>query len=251
MVQTAPVVLAAPATDPVVLEHAVVVQATFELAGLGRDPLLPPGLAPTVPTLLTFLSVQVPDGPFGRMSFAQARLSCRSGVRARALVVASEVEATSEVVERLARGWGLGGRPGSVGLHRRYDRVTVEVPAWGLVLAIADPSPIGAGDVQYVAGLHPVTTSDGASRLAQVELDVVLERAERGRPELVAYDGLLVGGQGPPSRRAEVGPPSRRVKLVQPARPVAATVGAGTFTLPRIRYLLDPELPPHLGTTAP
>ena len=231
--QVAPVVLAAPATEAVVLEHAVVVQATFELAGLGREPVLPAGLAPTVPTLLTFLAVHVPDGPLGRLSFAQARLSCRSGVRARALVVASEVEGTSAAVEQLAEGWGLGGRSGAVRLDRRYDRVTVEVPAWGLVLAVADPSPIGAGDIQYVAGLHPVTTSDGESRLAQVELDVVLERAERGRPELVTYDGLLVG--------------SRRV---QPAHPVAATVAAGTFTLPRIRYLLDPELPPHLGTTA-
>ena len=36
-VQVAPVVLAAPATEAVVLEHAVVVQATFELAGLGAS----------------------------------------------------------------------------------------------------------------------------------------------------------------------------------------------------------------------
>ena len=231
-VQVAPVVLAAPASEAVVLEHAVVVQATFELAGVGREPILPAGLAPTVPTLLTFLSVHVPDGPLGPLSFAQARLSCRSGVRARALVVASEVEGTSATVEQLTEGWGLGGRSGAVRLDRRYDRVTVEVPAWGLVLAVADLSPIGAGDIQYVAGLHPVTTTDGESRLAQVELDVALERAERGRPELVTYDGLLVG--------------SRRVR---PVHPVAATVAAGTFTLPRIRYLLDPELPPHLGTT--
>jgi hypothetical protein len=231
--QVAPVALAAPATEAVVLENAVVVQATFELAGLGREPVLPAGLAPTFPTLLTFLAIHVPDGPLGRMSLAQARLSCRSGVRARALVAASEVEGTSAAVEQLTEGWGLGGRSGAVRLDRRYDRVTVEVPAWGLALAVADPSPVGAGDIQYVAGLHPVTTSDGESRLAQVELDIALERAERGRPELITYDGLLVG--------------SRRL---QPGHPVAATVGAGTFTLPRIRYLLDPELPPHMGTTA-
>ena len=81
--------------EAVVLEHTVVVQATFELAGLGHEPVLPAGLAPTVPTLLTFLAVHVPDGPLGPLSFAQARLSCRSGVRARALVVASEVEGTA------------------------------------------------------------------------------------------------------------------------------------------------------------
>jgi hypothetical protein len=226
-----PVVLSEPAAEPVVLEHTVVVQAAFELAGLGREPLLPVGLAPTIPTLLTFLSIHVPNGPLGPMAIATARLSCRSGVRARAYVVASEVEAGDETVRQLAAGWGLGGTAGEVGLERRYDRVSVTVAGWGLRLVVGDPSPISSSDVQYVTGLHPVRAPSGDSRLAQVEVDVALERAERGRPRVEAFDGLTVRG-----------------RLLVPAHPVAATIGAGTVTLPRVRFLLDPDLPPHLGT---
>jgi hypothetical protein len=141
------------------------------------------------------------------------------------------VDGSSEAAEQLAAGWGLGARRGEVGLQRRYDRITVTVPAWGLDLAVTDPRPIAGGDVQYVVGLHPVTTATGQPRLAQVEVDVALQRTERGRPVITSFDGIEVGER----------------RLVA-ATPVAATVGAGTVTLPKLRFLLDPEQPPHLGT---
>jgi hypothetical protein len=223
------VILSEPATEPVELK-AEVFQASFELAGVRGAEILPAGLAPTIPTLLTFLVVGVTGGPLGPFAYAQVRLSCRSGVRARALAVAGAAD--GEVAADLGRRWGIGGDPGPVVLDRRYDRVAALVPAWGLHVELTDPVPIGPGDVQYVVGLHPVDTEVGP-RLAQVELDVHPVRAERGRARLVGYAGLHVPG---------------RPERVQPAQPVAATLVLGSLTLPRVRFLLRPDVGPQEGT---
>ena len=181
------------------------------------------------------------DGPLGPFSLAQARVSCRSGVRARALVAASVVDGPDEVVGALAAGWGLGpaerSGPRDVMLDRRYDRVAARIPAWGAEMGLVDPAPINGADIQYVVGLHPVVTPAGDERLAQVELEVVPERAERGRPVVAAYDG-----PEPAANR------DLAVAKLVPTHPVAATIAVGTFTLPKVRFLLRPDVGPDAGT---
>jgi hypothetical protein len=218
--------LSSPATDRVVLAGAEVFQAAFEHAGSRGDRFLPKGLVPTIPTLVTMLAVRAPEGPEGPFSFAQVRVSCRSGARARALAVACAVDASPATAAWLASGWGIAGA-GTVRYERRYDRVRVSAPWFDVTLQ--SPKPIGVHDVQYVTGLHPVTTERGA-RLAQVELDVVLDRVERGRPVLHRFDAPD-GASG-----------------LDPTFPVAATSGVGTFTLPQLRFVLQPDEPPHVGT---
>ena len=142
-------------------------------------------------------------------------LSCRSGARARALAVATAVDAGADTVAWLAAGWGhrrAALRP--VTIERRYDRVEVRAPWFDV--AVTGPRPIGVGDVQYVTGLHPI---DG-DRLAQVELDVTPERVERGRPVLHRF--------ARPGRRARPGATS----------PVAATAAVGTLRLPVLRFVI-------------
>jgi hypothetical protein len=220
--------LSAPAPEPVDLPGAQVLQAAFEHAGSRGDVFLPKGLVPTVPTLVTMLVVHVPESPHGSFTFAQLRVSCRSGARARALVVASAVDAGPDTTAWLAAGWGIGASAGSpVRLERRYDRVRAVAPWFDV--ALESPKPIGVHDVQYVAGLHPVTSA-GASRLAQVELEVALDRVERGRPVLHRFA------------------PPEEVATLAPRFAVAATSGVGTLTLPQVRFVLDPEQPAHLGT---
>ena len=180
---------------------------------------------PTIPTLVTLLVVRVPDGPSGAFSFAQVRVSCRSGARARALVVATAVDASAETTGWLG-GWGIGGASG-VRLDRRYDEVRATAPWFDV--SVPGPRPIGVHDVQYVTNLHPVTTGDG-ERLAQVELGITLDRVERGMPALHRFEAA-------PSFAA-----------LAPTFPVAATFGIGTLTLPAIRFLLRPDVPPDVGT---
>lgn len=219
--------LRAPAAEPVVLEHAEVFQAAFEHAGSGGRTFLPDGLVPTGPTLVTFLTVRVPDGPHGGFTFSQVRVSCRSGARARALVVASAVAAPAETAAWLADGWGIAAESDDVTLVRRYDRVSASTPWFDV--AIEGQRPIGVGDVQYVTGLHPVTTANG-ERLAQVELELDLHRVERARPQLLRFNA----------------PPS--APTLNPAFAVSATAAVGTLTLPAMRFVLHPDLPPNVGT---
>ena len=139
---------------------------------------------PTNPTLVTLLAIRVPDGPHGGFTFAQVRVSCRSGARARALVTSSAVDASADCAEWLAAGWGIGGDLAPIRFERRFDRVRVTAP--GFDVSLQGPRPIGVDDVQYVTGLHPVATASG-DRLAQVELEIALDRVERGRPELHTF----------------------------------------------------------------
>ncbi len=208
-----------PATEAVTLTGVEIVQATFEHAGTPGEVFLPAGLVATIPTLVTLLTLRVPDGPAGPFTLAQVRVSCRSGIRARALVLASAVEAEPDATAWLAAGWGIGGA-GSVHVDRRYDQVRVSAPWFDV--ALPRPRPIGVHDVQYVAGLHPVTTSEG-DRLAQVEIDVHLDRVERSRPILERFTA--------PADAPELDP-----RFV-----VAATSGVGTVELPAVRFLLPRE----------
>jgi hypothetical protein len=220
-------VLTAPAAAPVELATAEIFQAAFEHTGPPGATFLPAGLVPTIPTLVTLLAIRVPDGPHGGFSAAQVRVSCRSGARARALVVATAVDASDETAEWLASGWGIGGHRSAVSYERRYDRVRVAAPWFDV--ALEGPRPIGVEDVQYVAGLHPVVT-DGGERLAQVELEAALARVERGRPVLHTFEA--------PDPAA----------ALEPRFPVAATSALGTLTLPQVRFVLRPDVPAHLGT---
>ncbi len=219
--------LSAPAAAPLAIADVEILQAGFEHAGSGGRTFLPAGLVPTSPTLVTLLTVRAPDGPHGGFTFAQVRVSCRSGARARALAVATAVDAEPAAAEWLAAGWGLGGVSADVSLDRRYDRVTAACPWFDV--AVTGLAPIGLGDVQFVTGLHPVTTADGP-RLAQVELDVALQRVERGHPRLARFTA-----------------PEGAVGLA-PTAPVAATAAVGTLTLPALRFVLHPDHQPDVGT---
>ena len=157
--------------EPITLGTAEIFQAAFEHAGT-RPALVPPGLVPTNPTLVTLLAIRVPDGPHGGFTFAQVRVSCRSGARARALVTSSAVDASAECAEWLAAGWGIGGDLAPIRFERRFDRVRVTAPAFDV--SLQGPRPIGVDDVQYVTGLHPVvdrvrrsTRSGGAGHRAR------------------------------------------------------------------------------------
>jgi hypothetical protein len=219
--------LTAPAAESVPLGTVEILQAAFEHAGSGGRTFLPEGLVPTNPTLVTLLAVRVPDGPHGGFTFAQVRVSCRSGARARALAVATAIDGSPEAVDWLATGWGLGGTVAPIRYERRYDRVRVVAPWFDVTLD--GPRPIGVDDVQYVTGLHPVVT-DAGERLAQVELEIELGRVERGRP-------VLHGFTAPDDASS-----------LDPRFAVVATSALGQLTLPHVRFVVRPDVPAHLGT---
>jgi len=219
---------------PVTFPGVEVLQATFEMRWSARQVTLPPGLHPTNPPIVVFLVWRVPESPWGPFSLAQARVGCRSGVRPRGLV-AGAVNDSPVAAAALAEGWGLPGRPGTVGLRRGYDAVELEVlvdgrPALGLVGR--HPDPLQPGDVQYTVTMTLANTPKGL-RLVQVEPEYQLARVERLRARLSDFDPALWGDQA-----------------LAPSSPVSATIGVGDVTLPRLRFVSRPDVLAFEGTEA-
>lgn len=218
--------------EPLVLAGAWVLQAAFELPGAARTALLPPALHPTDPPLAWITVLACADGPLGPFALAAVRVSCRSGLRPRGFLVGSVVDSPA-AGRALAERWGYRVRAGEVRLTRGYDAVAAAVRCDGrtvLALALRDPEPLGPHDVQYTASMHLAHTPRGL-RLVQVDPTVAVERAERGRPRLAAFDGAAFGDP-----------------RLAPRHPVAASIARADVTLPRLRYLCRPDVWAFEGT---
>jgi acetoacetate decarboxylase len=218
--------------EPVALGRVEVLQAVFELPYASRESLLPPGLHPTTPPLLVVLAWRVGDSPWGPFAMAQARVSCRSGVRPRGFVRRCIVDG-EDATAALATRWGWPAVAGTVELVRGYDRTRLVVASEGataIELVGADPDPLDPGDVQFTVTTSLAHTPRGL-RLVQVEPEYELRRVERVRPRLDAFDGPVWGLPG-----------------FVPRHPVAATVSVGDVAMPRLRFLSRPDVSAFEGT---
>ena len=221
-------------TDALTLPGVELLQATFELTGQGVESCFPPGLHPTLPVLAVFAFWRAIDGPLGAFTLAQLRLSCRSGVRPRQLLVASFASG-DRAREVLNANFAFGAKPAAVELARFYDRAEARVVLDGktlLELHAAAPLPLATSDLQFFASVHPALTPKGF-RLLQIDSDYTITRAERGRPVLDAFDAAAFG-----------------VPRFRPGYPVAAIVALGDVTLPRIRFVVRADVLAFEGTEA-
>lgn len=214
--------------EPVTFEEIEVFQAIFEMAYAARESTLPPGLHPTTPPLLVVLAWKVPEGPWGAFTMAQVRVSCRSGVRPRGFVAGCLVDSATAASE-LSERWGFPASVADVRLHRFYDSTVLDA---GDALRITgmDPDPLGPGDVQYTVTTTLAHTPRGL-RLVQVEPEYDLRRVERVRPRLDHFDDTAWGSRG-----------------LDPRYPVSASVGVGTLSIPRLRFVSRPDVIAFEGT---
>jgi hypothetical protein len=219
-------------TDVAVLEDVSVLVVLHEFAADGMVDVLPPGLHPTIPPLVTWMVWQVGSSEFGPFSMAQTRIECRSGARPRAMLVAAVVDA-ADVAGELSSRWGFTTHDGDIDVRRSYDRVSATVTLAGatvLDLEAVDPVPLRASDVQWISNMHVAHTPRGL-RLVQVDPSYDVTRAERARPVLHRFDGAAWGEPG-----------------IVPTSPVAASISSATITLPRIRFLCAPDQLAFMGT---
>jgi hypothetical protein len=217
------------------LPGAEILQLAFEVPR-ATESLLPRGLHPAIPTYATILVARYPESPVGPFLLAQLRLMARAGAHPRGYVLAA-VASTAPAAEALAERWGFPAVPGAVSLRRRHDRVTATVVREGAAIlecALVDPEPISGGDVQYI---HAVTLAraplDGATapRLIQVDSRYTFHKAERGRPEAGSLDAIAWNAGS--------------LRLLNP---ISATLCTVDTDLPRIRFVMDPEVPVVRGT---
>jgi hypothetical protein len=217
------------------LPGADILQLAFEVPR-ATEALLPRAMHPAIPPYATIWVIRYPESPVGAFTLAQLRLMARAGAHPRGLVlgaVASTVEAATALRER----WGLPVVPGKVTFTRRHDRVMATVIRDGVTVLdceLIDPEAISGGDVQYihsVALAHAPLDGHTGPRLIQVDSRYTIKKAERGRPRV----GVLV-------------PPAWGAGPLRAMNPIAATVTSCDTDLPRIRFVMDPEVPVVRGT---
>jgi hypothetical protein len=214
---------------PVEYQKAEILQALFEQPYASRQTNLPPGLHPTTPPLLVILAWKTPS-----FCMAQARVSCRSGVRPRGFVAGCVVDCQAGVGELTP--WGLPAQLGEVDLTRRYDGVDLRVSRQGrvaLALTGLDPDPLSPGDAQFTVTTTLAHTPRGL-RLVQVEPEYQLERVERVKLRLDHFDAGAWGGPGAAG--------------LEPVYPISATISVGTITIPKLRFLSRPDVLAFVGT---
>ena len=222
-------------TEAWTLPGAEILQLAFEVPR-DTEALLPRAMHPAIPSYATILVARYPESPVGPFALAQLRLMARAGAHPRGFLLAA-LASTADAATALRERWGFPASVGTVSLRRRHDRVTATATrddALALDCALVDPEPISGGDVQYI---HSVMLAraplDGemAPRLIQVDSRYTFHKAERGRPEVGILD----------ARAWNAG-------SLKPLNPIAATVCTVDTDLPRIRFVMDPEVPVVRGT---
>ena len=213
-------------TDTAVIPGAELLQAIFEIRIDGRQASLPSGLHPTNPPTFIAQLWRCPDSPWGPFALAQARVGSRSGLRPRGFVQGCVCD-NDAAADALRRRWGFPVQRGDVTLRRQYDSAYGAVSIDGhsvFEVTALDPEPLGANDVSYTTAANLAHTPRGL-RLVQVDIDVAVERAERIKPRLIAFDGIRWGIH-----------PS-----VVPYHPVSASTAVGEITIQRLRYISKPD----------
>ena len=212
-------------SEPVTLSGVECFQLTAEMRNQAREAVLPPGLHPTVPPALSLQGWNVGDSPWGGFSMSIARISCRSGARARGFVVGTIVSSDA-AAEGLRSSFGFPCRLGDVHFRRGYDGIELAVECDGATLVEVgglDPDPMANDDVQYTGSMTLAHTPNGL-RLVQVEAHHQSTRVERLTSQIRSFDAP---GWGQP--------------LLDPYYVVASSVAVSEVTMPAVRFLCDPN----------
>jgi hypothetical protein len=219
--------------EPWEIAGVEILHLKFEIDDADMTSPLPRALHPTIPPVAIFTIATYPESPVGPFALAQVRVGCRASALPRGFLTRAYSESPA-ACQALATNWGYDCRPGNVKLKRYHDRIIGTVTVDGaeiLRVSLIDPEPISGGDVQYVAGMNLARDADGRGVLVQVDPDYRFHKAERGRPEVAAFDQSAWRAEG-----------------VTPVWPVAASWALADTGFPRIRFVLDPDQPAITGT---
>jgi len=208
------------------------VQALYEIESAVAEAILPPGLHPTVPGIVTWLAWACADSPWGAVRLVQTRIECRSGNRPRAMLVSAACD-NDAAIHALTAGYGLHVVPAEIGFRRGYDGADVRVGIDGrgvLDLELRDPVLLPPEVVQFVSGMHPAHTPKGF-RLVQCDLEHAVTRSERTTARVKAFDGAAWGDE-----------------RIVPLHPVSSAVGIADVTIPALRFVCKADELAFTGT---
>jgi hypothetical protein len=218
------------------LPGAQILELHMEIDDDPADALIPRTMHPAIPAYTILNVMHAPESPAGPFTIAEVRVAGRTGVRPRGFVLRSYCDSEAARKELAAR-WGFPVAPGEVSLQLRHDRVVGKVRVGGetiLEVELVDRDAIGGNDIQYIASMHLARNkNDQKLVLVQVDPEYTFSKAERGKPRVVALDVDAFGGGD----------------HLRVTTPIMASFSVAEVTLPRIRYICNPELPAMQGTT--
>jgi hypothetical protein len=225
-------------TEPWELPGAAILQLSFEVGQERADASLPKAMHPSVPRYVTWVISYFPQTPVGPFHLAQLRLMGRAGVHPRGYVLQAYTDAPA-ATQALRQRWGFPADTAEeVALRTHYDRVFATVVKDGqkiLDVALWQSETVSGTDIQYISSVHlaQVTGIDPPGpRLVQVDPRYTLHRAERGRPVLHYLDEAAWQCAG-----------------FAVVHTIVGSVTTVDTDLPRLRFVMDPELPVVQGTT--
>jgi hypothetical protein len=217
---------------PITLPDVEWLQVLYELKSDVAEAMLPPGLHPTVPGLVTWLAWACEGSPWGAMRLVQTRIECRSGNRPRAMLVSGVCD-NAAAIRALESGFGFRLAPGEIDLRRGYDGGDLRVRADGreiLALELRDPVLLPPEVVQFVSGMHPACTPNGF-RLVQCDMEHAVTRSERTTPRVRAFDAATWGDV-----------------RIEPRYPVSSALGLAEVVIPALRFVCKADELAFSGT---
>jgi len=223
-------------TDEWKLKGVQILELHNEIDDDPADALIPKTMHPAIPAYAIINVMHVPDSSVGAFTVGEVRIAGRTGVRPRGFVLRSFCDSEAARKELSSR-WGFPVAPAEVSLVQRHDRVVGKVVVDGktvLHAELMDRDMISGNDIQYIASMHLARSRDDQKMvLVQVDPEYTFSKAERGNPNLVTLDADAFGA-------------GAHLRLMNP---IMASFAVAEMTLPKIRYICNPELPAMQGTT--
>ncbi|MBX3503553.1 MAG: acetoacetate decarboxylase family protein [Alphaproteobacteria bacterium] len=218
------------------LPKAEMMQLLIEVPRSSTDGLLPKAMHPALPSYVIAAFTRYPESPVGAFNLAVLRLGSRAGAHPRGFLLGA-LASTEAAAKELRSRWGFPGEHGEVKFTRRHDRVMGTAKKDGktvLECALVDPQPVAGSDVQYINWVTAANAPlDGqtAPLLIQVDPKYTFYKAERGKPQVSAFDAAAWNAGG-----------------ITLADPIVGTCCTVDTDLPRIRFVMDPLKPVFQGT---
>jgi hypothetical protein len=221
--------------EPITFERAELIQVFAEIPMGSLEGQLPPALAPTNPSFVSWRGLHLPETPWGPVTLAETRLVCRAGFRPRVFLVEGRID-NPEAATALAEGWGFRLRVADrVSLRRWADETVLEVVDEGqtiLKVRMVEPTPTNGTSFGLNANVNAAHTPLGP-KLVQAGADWTFQSADLGRPRIDAFVPEAWGRGG-----------------VVPTYPVSAVAGTADVTFREIKFVSDVAQPALFGTTA-
>jgi hypothetical protein len=223
-------------TEAWTLPKAEMLQLLIEVPRSTTDGLLPKAMHPALPSYVILAITKYSESPVGPFNLAVLRLGSRAGAHPRGFLLGA-VASTEAACKELRGRWGLPIEAGEVKFLRRHDRVMGTVAKAGKTIldcALIDPQPVSRTDVQYINWVTAANAPlDGQTQpmLIQVDPKFTFYKAERGKPQVNAFDAA-----------------AWNAGAITLADPIVGTCCTVDTDLPRIRFVMDPLKPVFQGT---